>query len=787
MRSVKNILAVVLLLCSGALLLHTFLLDETVNFLLRHGGASDIEVHGVSLGLHSSTVDSCTASLVLSNDDHFEIAIYGASFQYDVRQLLQNGKGRLAEVDSMVLTLKKKKAAITGDVLLPNRIVILREELRTALPMERLRVGKVILMGDFQKPLLKKNIALDLRVNGGELDLTLSTQLSSEVFVDLRMTSPNPDHAEARIRIREAGGEVLQAQVALSPDVLSVTADFEIQELQSLLALEETDFVLPEVAGKIDLRLDYPLNTSSQKAFMTTLSATDLEYLGLRCSTAYLYLAAAVTDEGVDFGSDSRVELVQLRGRRVGIEELSLGLGGSVSRLQGGASVKFSSQQRIAVKGAKYAQVEFSDLELGFEDPLQVHMEEGRWGVTDNVLMASPLQLSQGEQILESGPLRCGFSGLTTGLSAPGLNIHTPRLVGTDGTQTLAFRNIRGDLQRVEDQLNGKWQFVPELFGGQVRARFSHGLLSGAGSFSLNTQEPLQFSKTGAALSSLLSPWSFPFDLDTGRLSLRAQGSYAPGTDPKLRLWTELSEASGYFQQFLFTGLGVKQELSLLPEMQVEGRGSITLEHLIGGLDSYHIRADVELGQSNAGILPTLMVDNFSATLLGGSVSSSSIVYDLNAPDSSFVVGVKTMGLGQLVGLVNMDDLMVTGAISGAIPVRIHGQEITVSGAELHSEGEGGEIHYTSGMINHVGITGYALKAVEDLQYEKLSVTADYAASGQLDLLIAIRGTSPGLSTTRPVHLNINAEQNLPALLKSLRFSKGLTEELDKRIKRHYN
>ena len=88
--------------------------------------------------------------------------------------------------------------------------------------------------------------------------------------------------------------------------------------------------------------------------------------------------------------------------------------------------------------------------------------------------------------------------------------------------------------------------------------------------------------------------------------------------------------------------------------------------------------------------------------------------------------------------------------------------------------------------MNQSGITGYALKAVEDFRYNSLKTTARYAPDGQLDLDISLEGTSPKLAADRPVHLNIHAEQNLPALMQSLRFSKGLTEELDKRVKQHY-
>ena len=182
-----------------------------------------------------------------------------------------------------------------------------------------------------------------------------------------------------------------------------------------------------------------------------------------------------------------------------------------------------------------------------------------------------------------------------------------------------------------------------------------------------------------------------------------------------------------------------------------------------------------------------MQFNDFSASLFDGTVSSGEINYDLNMPDSKFSVDVDAVDLGKVVGLIKMDTLYVTGLISGFIPVTIKGKDVSVESGGLYSDEPGGEIRYAPGNMNQAGLTAYALKAVEELQYQSLQVTANYQPSGQLDLDIGLKGVSPGLDTNRPVHLNIHAEQNLPALLQSLRFSKGLTEELDKRVKQHYN
>jgi hypothetical protein len=55
-----------------------------------------------------------------------------------------------------------------------------------------------------------------------------------------------------------------------------------------------------------------------------------------------------------------------------------------------------------------------------------------------------------------------------------------------------------------------------------------------------------------------------------------------------------------------------------------------------------------------------------------------------------------------------------------------------------------------------------------------------------LTVNLKLQGTSPELETSRPVHLNINTEQNLLSLLKSLRYAEGISAKIDSKVRRKY-
>ena len=83
-------------------------------------------------------------------------------------------------------------------------------------------------------------------------------------------------------------------------------------------------------------------------------------------------------------------------------------------------------------------------------------------------------------------------------------------------------------------------------------------------------------------------------------------------------------------------------------------------------------------------------------------------------------------------------------------------------------------------------LTDVVIKALGDFHYDILQAEADYHHDGTLYLNFHIEGTSPRLDTSRPVHLNINSEQNVLSLLQSLEYAEGLNQSLDRRIRKQF-
>ena len=599
--------------------------------------------------------------------------------------------------------------------------------------------------------------------------------------------NPNTGQLSLRVTGRHWEQEFLNTTLAVMRQRISGSYSFQAGLLHSFLSryLQQP---LPKGSGRVNGSLDFPLPASEDSTFTATVRAENADLAGVTVSSARLQLTGSVADQTIVLEPASRVAADGVVVGSTGIKQLSLGLAGKFRRAADRFLLDFADQQDLQLKGLTTDRLHIDDIQLQTENPLQLSVHNQTWSVSANTLHLKPLRIREGAHSYRTGPLTCTITALNNSGSGPVLaaELTTPSLVLRDQRRALSLTGLVGTVRFKANRFRAGLLFSPENIAGRLQATVNHDFNASTGTFSLRTASSFDLSREGGSLANLFTPWQFPFDLDSGRLSVKANGSWAPDEELRLTVFAAVSGGSGFYKQFLFTGLNARQELTVLPRLRSATAGSFYLQQLIGGIDIDNIQAGLTVAPSDKGALPQLHIKDFRASLFNGTISTPAIIYDLNQPDSSFTVQLKTIDLPPLIKLINMDNLQVSGRISGAIPVTVKGTEIAVDNGELHNEPPGGEIHYSPAGMNPAGITGYALKAVEHFRYNSLKSTARYLPSGQLDLDIRLQGTSPRLATDRPVHLNIHAEQNLPALLQSLRFSRGLTEELDKRLKQHY-
>jgi hypothetical protein len=162
---------------------------------------------------------------------------------------------------------------------------------------------------------------------------------------------------------------------------------------------------------------------------------------------------------------------------------------------------------------------------------------------------------------------------------------------------------------------------------------------------------------------------------------------------------------------------------------------------------------------------------------------------DLNDPQASFDLVVQDLDIARVVETQNMEGLSAQGRVEGFLPVRLSAGGIRIEDGRLDDQ-DGGVVRYAVSEEQAAALasplTDVVIRALRDFHYNVLNARANYHPDGTLQLQLQMEGNSPSLESDRPVHLNINSEQNVLSLLRSLDYAAGLNQTLDKRIQDQY-
>lgn len=275
-----------------------------------------------------------------------------------------------------------------------------------------------------------------------------------------------------------------------------------------------------------------------------------------------------------------------------------------------------------------------------------------------------------------------------------------------------------------------------------------------------------------------------------GNLNLQADLNWSDLKPLQLRAVTTVRDAHGHLAGNQIMGLDLDFDLALLPELRSLSAGHLFLKNLHCGVDVQNINADFFLKAIGGESLPVLTVEKASAEVFSGNISTNQFFYNFDSKHADIDMYFKALDLDEIVRAQKGETVNVTGKIDGHLPVQLEAEGVTISDGTFKSVPPGGVIQYkhsrSSKGSGKESLTGIVLKALEDFRYDILDGSAQYAKDGSLALRVHLEGVSPALETDRPVHLNLNMEQNILSLLKSLRYSRIVNKELDKKIKQQF-
>ena len=424
-----------------------------------------------------------------------------------------------------------------------------------------------------------------------------------------------------------------------------------------------------------------------------------------------------------------------------------------------------------------------------------------------SAFLSAPINLSMNEEMeVDIGP---DSEFVLTEVSAPGFSVEliesthvgsiefsmaSARWHGNADEVAVVARSIKAasqlqgmlsisfsDVVFGDNKLKSSLQVSQDENAISALADIDHNLATGHGTLSVHSAK-IDF--RAAALSSHFITWPYNWDIVSGAFTAKSLIAWDTSIEPLYyegELAGGVNSLSGRFGESTFSGLSTSFEVTIHdPQNVAVSPMTLTVDLLDPGIPLENLFAKFEFDISKR----IASASEVSTDVLGGTLLADPLVFDLNATANTLILRPKSLVLQQLVDRADIEGLSVTGSVSGELPITISEDGITISDGKITSDSPGGTIRYSTESAvdaDDAGL-GLVMRALNNFQYESLDSIVDYTLAGDLVLQTRLAGISPDLDETQPVILNLNIEDNIPALLRSLQVAGSIQEALDESV-----
>ncbi|QEY58201.1 hypothetical protein FXF61_02950 [Pseudomonas sp. C27(2019)] len=389
--------------------------------------------------------------------------------------------------------------------------------------------------------------------------------------------------------------------------------------------------------------------------------------------------------------------------------------------------------------------------------------------------------------------------------SAVKASLKLPELIIQGPTTAPEQANLTGPVNLHIDRLSAKqlhtqnWDFNGNLNGQLAQAQLN-GTLSNQHGLTLNSHVRLLdnamqghatlkevFFKAGNPLQQTLKDWPELVSFNTGRLRSRIDFTVPFSGAANLALTGSADGLSGIVNRSELKNLTFEFSAQLSDQSLVLGLPHLTIEQLNPGIpmstiafNKVHYHTNLNTPLQGAGNWQSIQ-----ANLLNGKVWLDAQYLDLRR-QQQLLLNVEGLELQELLRVYPAEGLSGTGTIDGQLPIHIAHDTFYIEAGQLQAR-EPGVLQFQSEKIQALGQSNPAMRivadALEDFHFNLLSSGLSYDQSGKLLLSVNLKGQNPDLEKGRPIHLNINLEEDIPALLASIQLSGQVSEIIQKRVR----
>ncbi len=207
--------------------------------------------------------------------------------------------------------------------------------------------------------------------------------------------------------------------------------------------------------------------------------------------------------------------------------------------------------------------------------------------------------------------------------------------------------------------------------------------------------------------------------------------------------------------------------------ISASGPVSIAAVALAGGIDVAHVRADLNLENTE-----TIGLKNLYAEVFDGQLNLDSLRFSDNRIEDT-TVELSHINFSRLLAFADIDGLEGTGFLDVSLPVGSDQSGIYVKNGTFSSNGPG-HLAYTK---EGVAGSNIGLQVLENFQYKDISGTINYQSDGVYKIAAHLEGKNPDLYGGHPIVFNLNIGGSLPEFFESMFLTGSFEESILEQIK----
>lgn len=488
----------------------------------------------------------------------------------------------------------------------------------------------------------------------------------------------------------------------------------------------------------------------------------------------------------------------QLVGRALPLQLLLKGQGRSQFALQGTLALANGLPWGLQLLDASFnASTQAFQLESWKIGALQTQLQ------LDAFLDAQQLDLAlgKGSQLSLQHLLSTDMQAQQLKASSSGLNLQAQVAAGAlldwqlKGPIDLSAQLQHGQLQPQ------RWYWQGPVNASQVQAELDGTLRNDAGlqlklqaqhssakGLSLQAQLAELFLRSGNPFKDSFTAWPALLELNNGRLNANASLTLASDQQlPTVKLELIGKGLGGIYDRTALEGLDSRITVRVDPKQLQLELNELRLAQANPGIPLGPLQLS---GRYSAALqTPTqgqLQLRQAEAALMGGKLQLAPGQWSLATEPLLFPMQVQGLELEQLFILYPTEGLAGTGTLDGRLPLQISSQGVTIEQGQLSARAPGGKLQFHSERIRALGRSNPAMQLVtqslEDFRFTTLSSQVNYDQQGKLALAMRLEGQNPAIEQGRPIHFNINLEEDIPTLLASLQLTDKVSDIIKQRV-----